>query len=69
LPDTYKYEAPEQAFMTQWWQNMTVGLKPLMSMESNKEETIVELDRRSKPKNGVFAAACYTHCKTPRPTY
>ncbi len=63
MPDDHKYDAPEQEFMTQWWQNMTVGLSPLMSTNAKKEVRIRDLERSRKPKNGVFAAACYTHCK------
>lgn len=46
-PEDYMYESEEQAFMGQWHDNMTVALSPLM--------------KSTNPKNGVFAAACYTH--------
>lgn len=46
-PSDYMYETPEQQFMHEWHQNMTIGLSPLMN-PFNK-------------KSGVFAAACYTH--------
>lgn len=46
-PESYMYEPEEQAFMTQWHNNMTVALAPLMKSDN--------------PRNGVFAAACYTH--------
>jgi hypothetical protein len=51
FPDQYKYEAPEQAFMEEFHQNMTVALTPFMSGE-------VEA---GSPRRGGFAAACYTH--------
>lgn len=59
-PETYMYEAPEQEFMSAWQANMTVALKPLMAIDSKtvKDE---EVSRRKTPRNGVFAAACYTH--------
>jgi hypothetical protein len=55
FPDTYKYEAPEQQFMWEWYTNMTIALEPLMQVPPSNNIG------RTK-KNGVFAAACYTHC-------
>jgi hypothetical protein len=46
-PEDHMYDSDEQVFMSQWHDNMTVALSPLMN-EAN-------------PRNGVFAAACYTH--------
>jgi hypothetical protein len=45
------YESPEQAFMNDWHNNMSTALGPLMKDET--ADTTV--------RNGVFAAACYTH--------
>ncbi len=50
-PQTYMHEAPEAAFMQQWYDNMTVALKPAMALE----------EPRGQPRRGVFAASCYTH--------
>jgi hypothetical protein len=44
-------EEPEQEFMQAWATNMSVGLAPLMDV----------IESPSKPRSGVFAAACYTH--------
>jgi hypothetical protein len=49
-PEDYMYESEEQAYMEQWHSNMTVALAPLMAS-----------DVPHTPRNGVFAAACYTH--------
>lgn len=46
-PENHMYDSEEQTFMTEWHNNMTVALDPLM--------------RTDNPRNGVFAAACYTH--------
>lgn len=46
-PENHMYDSEEQAFMTTWHNNMTVALEPLMKADN--------------PRNGVFAAACYTH--------
>ena len=46
-PEDHMYDTDEQTFMGQWHDNMTVALSPLMELDNTK--------------NGVFAAACYTH--------
>lgn len=45
------YDEPEQEFMKEWSRNMSIALEPLMKLE----------EIEGKPRNGVFAAACYTH--------
>jgi hypothetical protein len=47
FPDKYRNQSEEQAFMHKFQNNMTVALAPLMNPDN--------------PRNGVFAAACYTH--------
>lgn len=46
-PENHMYDPEEKEFMTEWHNNMTVALGPLMQTENTR--------------NGVFAAACYTH--------
>jgi hypothetical protein len=50
-PGDFMLEEPEQEFMQAWATNMSVGLAPLMDV----------VESPSKPRSGVFAAACYTH--------
>ena len=52
-PSDYMYEPPEQEFMYQWKDNMTVALGPLMVANGTSDS--------HQPRSGVFAAACYTH--------
>lgn len=49
-PQDHMYEAPEQAFMMDWYKNMTVALQPVFSQSGDLN-----------PRRGAFAAACYTH--------
>ena len=44
-PEDHMLDEPEQAYMREWHQNMTTSLDPLLNSS----------------RNGVFAAACYTH--------
>mmetsp|Transcript_2368 Transcript_2368/g.1699 ORF Transcript_2368/g.1699 Transcript_2368/m.1699 type:complete len:399 (+) Transcript_2368:54-1250(+) len=53
-PESNMYDEPEQAFMQQWSQNMSIALEPLMKLE---EEKVL----KNGPRRGVFAVSCYTH--------
>ena len=44
------YEEPEQAFMKEWYSNMTAALQPFLSD-----------DQEGSPRRGAFGAACYIH--------
>ena len=50
FPQDYMFEAPEQQFMRDWSQNMSVALAPLLNNYTY-----------TKRKTGAFSAACYTH--------
>ena len=50
------YEDPEQQYMKEWSYNMSVGLSPLLSFTTNTNNTT-----NTKPRHGVFSAACYIH--------
>lgn len=55
-PEAHMYDPPEQAFMQQWYENMTVALQPLLTDHNQSPKKSFLPARR-----GVFGAACYTH--------
>jgi len=56
FPQDYMFEAPEQQFIADWSNNMSVGLAPLLSKNHKIIDNITD-----KRRTGAFSAACYIH--------
>eukprot|EP01034_Spumella_vulgaris_P025065 gene25065-31475_t len=56
-PESYMHDAEEQAFMTQWHNNMTVALEPLMKVDA-QECAVSDADKKDCGYAGINENQC-----------